>query len=88
MLLVRARLVGGVYNSFKRPGVQTCTAMPAWYAERDPVLRAEHLDRATTCRRGGYLSTAGANRRRNFETALRLADRGIKLAEDLPRGAS
>jgi class 3 adenylate cyclase/tetratricopeptide (TPR) repeat protein len=55
-----------------------------WFAERDPVLHAEHLDRGgdpgapAACLRAAELEAA----RYNYETALRLVERGLKSAVD------
>jgi len=55
-----------------------------WFAERDPVLHAEHLDRAddqaAAC---AYLSAARSQAAAyRYETALRLVERGLALASD------
>ena len=85
-LFAHALVQEGVYNSLlkaRRADLHRDAA--AWYAERDPVLRAEHLDRANDlAAAAAYLDAAKAQTAGlHFETALRLADRGIKLAEDL-----
>ena len=56
----------------------------AWYGEQDPMLRAEHLDRADDlAAAAAYLDAAEAQTAAlHFETALSLTDRGIELAED------
>jgi predicted ATPase len=54
----------------------------AWYAGHDPVLRAEHLDRAEAPEAAGaYAEAAEAeNAAFRFERALRMAERGAALA--------
>src|SRR5271169_17251 len=76
----------GVYNSLlnaRRADLHRDAAV--WYGDRDPVLRAEHLDRANDPAAAvAYLDAAKAQTAGlHFETALRLADRGIKLDESL-----
>jgi tetratricopeptide (TPR) repeat protein len=55
-----------------------------WYAERDPVLRAEHLDRAEDPEAArAYLVAARAQAAQyHQEAALRLVERGLALATD------
>ncbi|QIE26529.1 Adenylate and Guanylate cyclase catalytic domain protein (plasmid) [Caballeronia sp. SBC1] len=54
-----------------------------WFAPTDPVLRAQHLDRAEDDRAPrAYLDAAIAQRTAYFtETALRLVERGLELAQ-------
>jgi class 3 adenylate cyclase/tetratricopeptide (TPR) repeat protein len=84
-LFAHALVQGGVYNSLlkvRRADLHRDAA--AWYGERDLVLCAEHLDRANDpAAPAAYLDAAQAQVAAfHFETALRLADRGIKLSED------
>jgi tetratricopeptide (TPR) repeat protein len=53
----------------------------AWFAARDPVLHAQHLDAAGNAgAAGAYLRAAQAEAdRRQYERALRLAERGLEL---------
>ena len=53
----------------------------AWFGEAEPVLQAEHLDRAEDARApSAYLAAAQRELERyRYETALRLADRGALL---------
>ena len=84
-LFAHALVQEGVYNSLlKARRADLHRAAAAWYGERDPVLRAEHLDRANdAAAAAAYLDAAKAQTAGlHFETALRLADRGVKLAED------
>lgn len=63
-------------------------AAARWFGDDDPVLKAEHLDRAEdTEAAAAYLraATREAGRLR-FESALRLAERGDSLAADPARG--
>jgi class 3 adenylate cyclase/tetratricopeptide (TPR) repeat protein len=54
----------------------------AFYGDRTPILRAEHLDRAgDTSAAEAYLEAARAQATAfHFETALRLTERGLELA--------
>ena len=63
-------------------------AAARWFGDDDPVLQAEHLDRADdAAAAAAYLraATREAGRLR-FESALRLAERGGTLAADPARG--
>ena len=85
-LFAHALVQEGVYTSLltaRRAELHRAAA--AWCGERDPVLRAEHLDRAKDpAAAAAYLDAAEAQTAAlHFETALRLTDRGIELAEDL-----
>ncbi|CAN0513158.1 unnamed protein product, partial [Phaeothamnion confervicola] len=55
-----------------------------WFANSDPALAAEHLDRAGDPGAvAAYLAAAREERRQShFEQALRLLDRGLELALD------
>ena len=85
-LFAHALVQEGVYNSLlkaRRADLHRDAA--AWYRDRDPVLRAEHLDRANdAAAAAAYLDAAKAQTAGlHFETALRLADRGIELDGEL-----
>jgi tetratricopeptide (TPR) repeat protein len=56
----------------------------AWFAEHDPTLRAQHLDRAEDAAApGAYLQAAMTQRAAyHVETALALAERGLALVRD------
>jgi class 3 adenylate cyclase/tetratricopeptide (TPR) repeat protein len=56
----------------------------AWFAEHDPTLRAQHLDRAEDAAApGAYLEAATAQRGAyHVDAALALAERGLALARD------
>ena len=84
-LFAHALVQEGVYTSLltaRRAVLHRAAA--AWYGERDLVLRAEHLDRANDpAAAAAYLDAAEAQTAAlHFETALRLTDHGIELAED------
>jgi class 3 adenylate cyclase/tetratricopeptide (TPR) repeat protein len=84
-LFAHALVQEGVYNSLLKARRQVLHRdAAAWYAEHDPVLRAEHLNRANDPNAAGaYLDAAKAQIATfHFETALSLADRGIELASD------
>ena len=55
-----------------------------WYADRDPVLRAEHLDRAEDPEAARAYLAAARSQAREYrqEAALRLVERGVALASD------
>ena len=74
----------GVYGSLlKTRRDELHSEAAAFYGERAPILRAEHLDRAgDSAAASAYLEAAGKQTMNlHFETALRLAERGIKLAD-------
>ena len=84
-LFAHALVQEGVYTSLltaRRAALHRAAA--AWYGDRDPVLRAGHLDRANDPgAAAAYLAASGAQTEAlHFETALSLTDRGIELAED------
>ena len=56
----------------------------AWFAEHDPVLRAEHLDRAEdSAAAQAYLEAADVQAELfHFERALRLVERGLEVAQE------
>ena len=84
-LFAHALVQEGVYSSLlttRRAELHRRAA--AWYGPQDPALRAEHLDRAEDPdAAAAYLEAAEAQSGLlHFETALRLAERGIELAAD------
>ena len=84
-LFTHALVRDGVYSSLlKDHRTALHGKAAAWYAERDVVLRAEHLDRANDpAAPAAYLDAAGAQSAAlHFDTALRLTERGIELASD------
>lgn len=83
-LFAHALIRDGVYASLtlaRRAALHRAAA--AWYRERDPVLRAEHLDRAGAPEAAAaYLTAARAQMAAlRLERALALADRGAMLAQ-------
>ncbi len=84
-LFAHALIRDGVYASLLNTRKRELHANAAhWYAEDDPVLHAEHLDRAEDpAAPMAYLDAAKAQTAElHFETALRLTDRGIELTKD------
>jgi class 3 adenylate cyclase/tetratricopeptide (TPR) repeat protein len=74
----------GVYGSLlKNRRDELHREAAAFYGDRAPILRAQHLDRAgDSGTAAAYLEAAGAQAANlHFETALRLAERGIELAD-------
>ena len=57
-----------------------------WFASRDPVLAAEHFDRAEDSRAPGAYLTAGAAlaAQSRYGSALPLVDRGLELPAERP----
>ncbi len=84
-LFTHAMVQEGVYNSLlKARRLELHRDAAAWHGKRDLVLCAEHLDRASDPSAArSYLEAAKSQDALfHFETALRLADRGIELAND------
>jgi class 3 adenylate cyclase/tetratricopeptide (TPR) repeat protein len=84
-LFAHALVQEGVYSSLLTGhSAELHRAAAAWYGKRDPVLRAEHLDRAgDPTAAAAYLDAAEAQTTEfHFETVLRLTRRGIELAGD------
>jgi tetratricopeptide (TPR) repeat protein len=86
-LFAHALIQEGVYSSLLNSRKRDLHGKAAiWYGQREPVLRAEHLDRAQDPQAAAaYLFAAQeeANRLRR-DTALRLALRGWELAQEQP----
>jgi class 3 adenylate cyclase/tetratricopeptide (TPR) repeat protein len=78
--LIRDAIYDGLLKSRRR---ELHRRAAQWYGERDPVLRAEHLDRAADS--GAALAYHDAARYQasayRYESALRLAERGLELAD-------
>jgi tetratricopeptide (TPR) repeat protein len=84
-LFAHALIRDGVYASLTRARrAELHRAAADWYGERDPALRAEHLDRAEAREAArAYLAAALAQAAAlQPERALALADRGAALATD------
>ena len=76
-----------VYNSLLMARRRELHAQAAqWFAERDPVLRAVHLDRAeNSAAPQAYLEAAQAQAAEfHYERAVQLAGRGLELATEQP----
>jgi class 3 adenylate cyclase/tetratricopeptide (TPR) repeat protein len=90
-LFCHALVRNGVYESALRTRRRQLHARAAeWYAEDDPVLAAEHLERAEDPRApAAYLTATGFEARQfHYVRALSLAERGLALAPDADtRGA-
>jgi len=84
-LFAHALIRDGVYASLTRVRrAELHRAAAEWYGERDPVLRAEHFDRAEAPEAPrAYLDAALAQTAAlQSERALALAERGAALAKD------
>jgi class 3 adenylate cyclase/tetratricopeptide (TPR) repeat protein len=76
----------GVYSSLLRARRKELHRRAAdWFVEQDPVLRAEHLDRAEDQAAGqAYLKATWAQADRyDYARAKQLAERGLEIVEDL-----
>ena len=83
-LFGHALIRDGVYGSLLKASRQALhTSAAQWFAERDLVLRAEHLERAEHGdAAGAYLAAAEAQAALyHYDRALELIDRGKVLAE-------
>ncbi|MFQ5953855.1 MAG: adenylate/guanylate cyclase domain-containing protein, partial [Kiloniellales bacterium] len=84
-LFAHALVREGVYSSLlKARKRELHRAAAAWFEDRDPVLRAEHLDRAEDpAAAQAYLAAARAQAAEyRYERALNLVERGLDLADD------
>jgi tetratricopeptide (TPR) repeat protein len=82
-LLAHALIQEGAYSSLLRSRRKNLHKRAAeWFAGRDPVLYAQHLDRAEDDRAAyAYLQAATAQRADyHIDAALRLTERGLQLA--------
>jgi len=79
--LIRDAVYDGLLKSRRR---ELHRRAAQWYAERDPLLRAEHLDRAMDCEAArAYCDAARSQARAHrHESALRLVERGLQLARE------
>lgn len=83
-LFAHALVKDGVYSSLLKARRATLHRRAAeWFASRDLSLRAEHLDRAKDSgAAAAYLAAAEEDARRyRNESALRLSERGLALAD-------
>src|SRR4051794_40169265 len=84
-LFAHALVRDGVYSSLLKVRRRELHRRAAgWFADRDPVLRAEHLERAEDpAAARGYLAAARAQAAAyRTERALALAERGLTLARE------
>jgi tetratricopeptide (TPR) repeat protein len=84
-LFCHALIRDGAYESLlksRRRQLHSCAA--EWFHERDPVLAAQHYDRAEHARAArAYLAASQSESRRyHYDSALALAERGLVLAGD------
>jgi class 3 adenylate cyclase/tetratricopeptide (TPR) repeat protein len=83
-LFAHALIRDGIYASLTRARrAELHRAAAAWFADRDPDLRAVHLDRADApeAARAYLEATRVQAARLRFDTALMLAERGAQLAK-------
>jgi class 3 adenylate cyclase/tetratricopeptide (TPR) repeat protein len=84
-LFAHALIQEGAYASLLRARRRELhTRAAAWFAEHDPTLRAQHLDRAEDATApGAYLEAATTQRGAyHVDAALALAERGLALVRD------
>ncbi len=84
-LFAHALIREGVYSSLLKARARELNRAAAqWFAERDPVLYAQHLDRAEDAAAPqAYLAAArGQAAAYHFERALGFVERGLHLARD------
>jgi class 3 adenylate cyclase/tetratricopeptide (TPR) repeat protein len=89
-LFAHALIRDGVYGALLKPRRRELHARAAaWFANRDPVLMAQHLDRADDPgAAAAYLAAAQYQaQRHHYESALTLAERGFSIADDAARHA-
>jgi tetratricopeptide (TPR) repeat protein len=85
LLFSHALVRDGVYNSLLRGNQSKLHERAAhWYRDRDPILHAQHLDRASNFGAArAYLHAArGQADSLRFETAIGLCRRALELAAD------
>jgi len=83
LLFAHALMRDGAYLSLPRAERHALHRRAAqWFAERDPILRAEHLERAEDgAAPQAFLDAAEReNRAYRYDRALELAERGLQLA--------
>lgn len=84
-LFAHALIQEGVYTSLLHSRKRELHARAAqWYGEREPVLHAEHLDRAQDpgAARAHLAAAQEEAHHFRYDSALRLAQRGAALAQD------
>jgi class 3 adenylate cyclase/tetratricopeptide (TPR) repeat protein len=85
-LFAHALIQEGVYSSLLNSRKRELHRKAAdWYCTTEPVLYAEHLDRAQdpAAARACLLAAQDQANRHRYDTALRLAERGLALAQEL-----
>lgn len=85
LLFAHALMRDGAYLSLPRAERQALHRRAAqWFAERDPIVRAEHLERAEDeAAPRAFLDAAGReNRAYRYDRALELVERGLRLVGD------
>jgi class 3 adenylate cyclase/tetratricopeptide (TPR) repeat protein len=85
LLFAHALIRDAVYDSLLRPRRRELHQhAAAWYRERDPVLSAEHLERAQDPTAPRAFLAAARSRAAEYhqESALRLVERGLALATE------
>jgi tetratricopeptide (TPR) repeat protein len=84
-VFAHALIQEGVYSSLLHARKRELHRRAAeWFGSQEPILRAEHLDRAADpAAAAAYLAAAGDQLARfRHESALRLADRGLEIEPD------
>jgi len=84
-LFVHALIRDAIYDTLLRSRRRELHQRAAeWYADRDPVLRAEHLDRAEDPEAAQAYLAAARSQATEYrqEAALQLVERGLTLASD------
>ncbi|MGF6300879.1 MULTISPECIES: ATP-binding protein [Paraburkholderia] len=78
--LIRDGVYDGLLKSRRR---ELHRRAAQWYGEREPVLRAEHLDRAADCEAARAYCDAARSQASGYryESALQLVERGLELAD-------
>lgn len=87
-LFAHALVRDGVYSSLLKPRRTALHGRAAeWFAERDLVLRAEHLDRADDTRAAAAYLAAAEQEAANYRNAnaLKLSERALDLADGVER---
>jgi tetratricopeptide (TPR) repeat protein len=83
-LFAHALIQEGAYSSLLRSRRRELHRQAAeWFADQDPTLHAQHLDRAEDAGAAeAYLKAAITQRAAyHFDAAIRLADRGLEIAQ-------
>jgi class 3 adenylate cyclase/tetratricopeptide (TPR) repeat protein len=84
-LFAHALIQEGAYSSMLRARKRALHLVAAeWFARHDPMLHAQHLDRAQDERAPRAYLEAAISQRSSYQTdtALRLVERGLEIARD------